>query len=116
MEVRTAIEPDGRVLGVGHLQFVLPPLATPHLISLLGDPSTGSITEMLMNLFQNATERSAETSERQRCSNIPSRNVSTAYIICKPDDYEVKEGIVLQCVDAQMFSISVHIYSVCFPA
>ncbi|XP_062515702.1 uncharacterized protein LOC134191138 isoform X2 [Corticium candelabrum] len=92
VEVRTAIEPDGRVLGVGHLQFVLPPLATPHLISLLGDPSTGSITEMLMNLFQNATERSAETSERQRCSNIPSRNVSTAYIICKPDDYEVKEA------------------------
>ena len=96
VEVRTAIKLDSRVLGVGYLKFVLPPLATPHLISPLRDPSTEYLTEMMLNLFQGAIKRSAEGSTCQRCSNIPSRNVSSAYFICRPNDVAVKEGTVLQ--------------------
>ncbi|XP_062516137.1 uncharacterized protein LOC134191532 [Corticium candelabrum] len=50
---------------------------------------------MMLNLFQGAIKRSAEGSTCQRCSNIPSRNVSSAYFICRPNDVAVKEAYTL---------------------
>jgi hypothetical protein len=91
VEVRTEIEPQGRALGRGYVNFVLPQqLQPPQLMTV---PSTEKSVQILLQamrcFFPEAKDSGREIDNEQ------SRHVTTTIFVCRSEDVQVKEAFAL---------------------
>ena len=94
VEIRTDIEPNGRVLGRGYLKFVLPPqLQPPQLMTVPSTEQSSDFRALLeaMRCFVPTTESARDGEDG--CENVQSRRVTTTIFVCRSEDVQVKEGI-----------------------